>query len=89
MPEDINFGEISESQPSMEEILAHDSHQYIAFILDGVVQYVLGTDILFSAVLQSEPVIKDITMRQDRYSISIGTVYDEETDTFTAENRIF
>jgi hypothetical protein len=89
MPEDVNFGEVSNSQPSMEEMLAHDSHQYIAFILDGVVQYVLGTDILFSAVIQSEPTIKDITMRQNRYSISVGTVYDEETDTFTTENRLF
>jgi uncharacterized protein (UPF0303 family) len=82
MSEDTNFS------ASVEEQIAHDSHQYIAFILDGKVQYVLGTDIYFSAILQSEPVIKDITMRQDRLAISIGTEYDSENDNFHIKNNI-
>lgn len=89
MSEELNFNEAVDPSHTMEEIIAHDQHQYIAFILDGVVQYVLGTDILFSAVLQSEPTIKDITMRPDRLAVSIGTVYDEQNDTFTTENIFF
>jgi hypothetical protein len=73
---------------SIEEQIANDPHQYIVFILDGAVQYVLGTDIYFSAILQSEPIIKDITMRQDRLAIAIGTEYDSKNDTFYIKNNI-
>jgi len=72
-----------------EEIIATDGHQYIAFILDGTVQYILGTDILFSAILQSEPIIKDITGRADRVIISAGDKYDEDTDTYIKDDLMF
>jgi hypothetical protein len=74
---------------SPEEKMALDSNQYIVFILDGAVQYVLGTDLLFSAVLQSNPIIKDITSRVDRISIRAGTRYDEKTDTFILDDNLF
>lgn len=89
MSEDINLSNSDSLDLTPEKMLAGNKHQYIAFILDGMVQYVLGTDILFSAILQSEPLIIDMTDRPDIQIISIGAKYDEKTDTFTPEEYVF
>jgi hypothetical protein len=88
MPESNIFDKSSLEKMSPEELYALDSNQYIVFILDGAVQYVLGTDLLFSAILQSNPIIKDVTKEPLRALIAQGTKYDEETDTFTIEDRL-
>jgi hypothetical protein len=89
MPESNEFDKSSLEKMSPEELYALDSHQYIAFILDGAVQFVLGTDLLFSAILQSNPIIKDVTKEPLRALITQGTKYDEETDTFTLDDHLF
>lgn len=60
-----------------------DNNQHLVFIIDGQVVHRLATDDKFSAVLQSEPIIKDITDLANRDNISLGATYDEQTDSFT------
>ena len=62
---------------------------YIAFILDGKVQFVLGTDLRFSAILQSEPIIVDISDHPQRNLIHDGALYDEKTGEITPNPNIF
>lgn len=65
------------------ELVKQDPHHYLAFIIDGKVEYVLGTDIKFTAILLSNPIIKNITDLPYRMRISEGATYNEQTDTIT------
>ena len=59
----------------------NDNH--IVFIIDGKVVHRLITDDRFAAVLQSDPVIRDITSLENKNSITLGSDYNSETDSFT------
>lgn len=62
---------------------------YIAFILDGKIQFILGTDLRFSAILQSDPIIVDITDHPEKHLIHEGASYDEETGKITPASNVF
>jgi hypothetical protein len=55
----------------------------IAFILDNVVADVLYTDNRLAAIFLSNPIIMDITDREDADFIRTNSTYDPETQTFT------
>jgi hypothetical protein len=52
----------------------------IAFVIDGVVEDILHTDVRLAAIFLSEPVIVDVT--DSELEITIGLNYDAETNTF-------
>jgi hypothetical protein len=54
----------------------------IAFVIDGVVQDVMHTDERLAAILLSEPLIIDITDREDASSITLGYTYNSNTSQF-------
>lgn len=55
----------------------------IAFILDNVVADVLYTDERLAAIFLSNPIIMDISDREDVDFIRTNSTYDPETQTFT------
>jgi len=59
-----------------------DNMNHLVFIIDNKVVHRLITDDRFSAVLQSEPIIKDITDLANKDKITLGSSYNSETDTF-------
>jgi hypothetical protein len=54
-----------------------------AFIIDGVVQDVINTDLRLSAIFLSDPVIVDVTNQEDSYFITSGYLYNQESNTFS------
>jgi len=77
-----NDGTIVNEQ-QFNELVKQDPYHYLAFIIDGKVEYVLGTDIKFAAILLSNPIVINITDLTDRMMISEGAIYNEQTDTIT------
>jgi hypothetical protein len=55
---------------------------YIAFIIDGVVQQVLATDSRFASIFLSNPKIVDLTGREDAHQAIVEGTYNEELDEF-------
>lgn len=56
----------------------------IAFIIDNEVVDILHTDDRLAAIFLSNPVILDVSnkMPLTDFNITVGSTYDEETDTF-------
>lgn len=55
----------------------------VAFILDNVVADVLHTDNRLAAIFLSNPLVIDISDREDANLITVDSGYDPETQTFT------
>lgn len=55
----------------------------VAFILDNVVADVLHTDDRLAAIFLSNPLVIDISDREDANSITTNATYNPETQTFT------
>jgi hypothetical protein len=61
----------------MENQTQDQNWEFIAFMIDGEIQHILGTDSQFASILLSDPVIVDITDEENRAALSIGSTYDE------------
>jgi hypothetical protein len=55
----------------------------LAFIIDNVVQDCLNTDERLAAIFLSNPIIIDISDRENQYRISVGSEYNSENGEFT------
>ena len=66
-----------------DQLIAENNNQHLVFIIDGQVVHRLATDDKFAAVLLSDPIIKDITDLPNKDNISLGAIYNEQTDSFT------
>ena len=55
----------------------------VAFILDNVVADILHTDNRLAAIFLSNPLVIDISDREDIDSITVDATYNEETGEFT------
>jgi hypothetical protein len=62
----------------------------VAFILDNEVVDILHTDERLSAILLSNPIIKDVTgmLIEDGGNVHLGSNYDPETELFTKNDIV-
>jgi hypothetical protein len=55
----------------------------LAFIVDNEVADILHTDERLSAIFTSNPLVLDVTDRFGKEEMSVGYIYNPETDTFS------
>jgi hypothetical protein len=62
----------------------------VAFILDNEIVDILHTDERLSAILLSNPVIKEVTgmLLEDGGNVHLGGIYDPNTDTFIKNDAV-